>query len=163
MSTEYTDDEILDALEAIPAPAPSPPPPRPWPARARWLPVLPWAVAGVLAMVLAAAMLGPLGDARPSPSATVRLGRDFIPRLSGALADGFDAEVETLHAGKSMIEANAALKTAWHKALEKAFEQHAGAVVTAIIPDGKTIENQDQRDRLEAFHRDFARGLRGGR
>jgi hypothetical protein len=90
----------------------------------------------------------------------VALGRSYAPRLAAALADGFDADADALAAGKSFGEANQALKRAFHEAAETAFESHAGASLTALIPDGAEIKDQAQRHALAAFHRDFAKGLR---
>jgi hypothetical protein len=120
-----------------------------------------------IAMLLSTALtvwwLGPTSSPGPSPSAAVALGRSYAPKLAASLAAGFEAEADALHAGKTFGEANAALKKTYHDAAEASFERHAGAAITTLIPDGTEIKDQAERDALEAFHRGFARGLRGKR
>ncbi len=159
---DYSEDEILDALEHASVPA------RPLTTSsqtARSPATLELIGVALLAMLLSTGLtawwLGPASS--PGPSAAVTLGRSYAPKLASSLAAGFEADADALHAGKTFAEANAALKKTYHDAAEAAFEQHAGPAITAIIPDGAEIKDQAQRDALEAFHRNFARGLRGAR
>lgn len=165
MSADYTDDEILDGLES--PPPPKPPAPHRLPVRVYGL--LELAAVAVVSIALAVGLtawwLGPR-DAGPVPSPTpnaAALGRSYAPKLVAALAAGFEADADALHAGQSFGEADQALKKTFHDANAAAFEAHAGKALTALIPDKTEIKDQAQRAALEAFHRDFARGLKGGR
>lgn len=169
MTAGYSDDEILDGLTPEPA-QPNPSTPRPAPV-AQPAPHRPYGVLELVGVVLASVVLaavatawwlGPRDD-RPSPAPkldAVALGRTFAPKFAAALAVGFDADADALKAGKTFGEADQALKKAFHDANAVAFETHAGPALTAIIPDKDKIKDQAQRDALEAFHRDFAKGLR---
>lgn len=168
MSTEYPDDDILGDLDApilTPAPLPAARPVSP-PSRGRGV-FLELAAVAVISAALAAEItvwwLQPWNH-RPTPSVdAAALGRAFVPKLAAALAAGFDADADALHAGKSVGEADAALKEAFHEANARAFESHASQALLTLIPDGDEIKTQAQRDSLEAFHREFARGLRKSR
>jgi hypothetical protein len=107
---------------------------------------------------------------RPSPGPTpapiadgVTLGRTFAPKLAAALADGFEASDRFLSQGKTFKEANDILKQTFYDSRQKAYADHAGAAVTAIVPDGTEIKDDAQRAAIRKFEADFAKGLRGGK
>jgi hypothetical protein len=88
------------------------------------------------------------------------LGKSFAPRLASALAEGFDAEAAALEAGKTVGEADLALKAAFHDARVKAFSDHVSPAFAAIVPPGSEPSDVATRKAFAKLHRDFARGLR---
>lgn len=159
----------------IPQPAPIPiptsaPDPVVAPTQSRWQTIRTWVEGPLLVAIVVLLAFNLYRTYRPSPQPTpppvadgVELGRTFVPKLAAALADGFEASDRFLSQGKSFQEANDILKQTFHDSREKAFNEHAGAAITAIVPEGTELKDESQRAAIRKLESDFARGLRGGR
>jgi hypothetical protein len=124
---------------------------------------VPWIVAALAVLVAVSVVLVPHEAVGPSPapsSSAVHLGQTFAPKLANSLADGFDANADAAEAGKSFGDADEALKDAFFRSRQAAFDQHASDAIHAIVADGKDSKDPEVRQRWVQFHRDFAKGLR---
>jgi hypothetical protein len=156
----------FDDDDASPAPRPVVVPVKPRAASPSW-----WQIATWVAMLAFMAGFGwQYYKNRPTPGPTptpvvdaVTLGKTFAPKLAAALADGFEASDRFLSQGKSFKEANDILKQTFYDSRQKAFNDHAGAAITAIVPEGAEIKDDAQREAIRKLERDFAKGLRGGK
>lgn len=175
------EDRLSFEDEPIPQPAPRPATPQPSPVPVAPVVVQPkapkgspswWTIAPWVGMtVMLVGILGyeawkgrMPGPTPPTPVADgVTLGKTFIPKLAAALADGFEASDRFLSQGKTFKEANDILKQTFYDSRQKAYADHAGAAVTAIMPDGTEIKDDAQRAAIRKFEADFAKGLRGGK
>jgi hypothetical protein len=125
---------------------------------------LPWALLVVLVLSFVWYVAhGRHPDGPEPPVDAIALGRSFAPKLTDALADGFDAEADALEAGKSVAQADEVLKTVFHDARARAFATHAAEAFAAVVPSGGEPGNDDARKAFARMHRDFAKGLRSVR
>jgi hypothetical protein len=104
--------------------------------------------------------------ATPAPQATVNgkaLGRSFAPTVASNLGDAWLAAAATLEQGKTVIEAQSALQTAWQDARIKAFSAKVAPEFSKVLPEGQEPTNPAARAEVVKLWRDFAAGLKGGR
>jgi hypothetical protein len=125
----------------------------------KWL----YALLAACAVAITGAVLwGVLMRPAPAPVADGRkLGRAFVAPLAESLADGFDAEAKALDDGKTVAEADAALKQAFHDARNAAFARQAGPAFAEVVPEKSEPKDDATRKAFAKLHRDFAAGLRG--
>ena len=175
MSVDYPEDELLDGLDVGPQkPArPAKPASAPQPYVVHHYPLR--GILEVVGVIVASTIIGVMGatiwlgprDQRPTPApappSAVELGRAYAPLLIEAEAKAFDADADALHAGKPFGDANKTAKATFDRERKPAFEKLAGKALTDLIPEGEDIKSQAQRDRLETWHREFAKGLRGAK
>lgn len=129
------------------------------------LPAIAW-LSPLLAFAVVAGVLwhdGHLGPLWPTFSEGVTLGRSFAPRLAGSLADGFDRGAELIEQGKSVKEADDALKQVFSDARQRAFKAQAAPAFEAIVPSGLEPKDDASRKAYAVLFRDFAKGLRRGK
>jgi hypothetical protein len=117
-----------------------------------------WVVAAV-----AAALTWYAWNSIPPSGDGVVAGRAFAPELSNALAAGFDAAAEAIEHGKSVAEADQALKTVFHDVRARAFADRVAPRFEAIVPSGTEPKDDATRRAFAQLHRDFAQGLRRSR
>lgn len=91
------------------------------------------------------------------------LGRSFAPLLASALADGFEKGADLLAQGKSVKEADDALKQTFLDSRQKAFKDKAAPAFAAIVPFDTEPKDAAAREAYTALFRDFAKGLRRAR
>jgi hypothetical protein len=165
---------IEDRLDGGDPPRPVTPTPTPTPyvvpAAPRTVPGWLWPLVAACAVAITGAVLwGVLMRPAPAPGPgpappTVdgrKLGRAFVAPLAESLADGFDAEAKALDDGKTVAEADAALKQAFHDARNAAFARQAGPAFAEVVPEKSEPKDDATRKAFAKLHRDFAAGLRG--
>lgn len=175
MSTDNDEINFLDGLEADPPPRPSSRPARavasPRAPSSSTLLVVPRllefaGIALITAALTAGLVVWRLGprDVPPRPGTNaVALGRTFVPKLAKALADGFEAGAEAIKAGKSLGDGNILIKAKFHESRAKAFDDHAGGAIHALVPDGQELQDESQRRAMVELFEGFAKGLREAR
>lgn len=149
----------------VPFDRPAPPPPEP-PAPAWGRPSLLWVVIYAVAISILITDIA-YNHLRPSvpdpapPAAGVVLGRQFVPQLAAALADGFEALARDVAAGKPVAEADEHLRQVFQASRQAAFAVHAAPAFAQLVPEGGEPKGDEGRAAYAALARDFARGLRG--
>ncbi len=133
-------------------------------------PAPPSAAAGVLAALALGAVLvvGSVAGMRwwdgkkPAPTPTsdgVQLGRDFRGPLAKALAQGFRDADRAMGQGKTVKEADDALKQTFADARKLLFANGPAKEFEAIVPDGKEPADSAATARYRKLLVDFATGL----
>jgi hypothetical protein len=180
MSTDNSDDEILDRLNdeasvlpirpapAQPSVAPASETSPPGPASTRLASLrrdvllVTAGIVGTVGLMAALILASAWFERGPAPPASVdgvKLGKSFVQPLAGALADGFDAHADAMEAGKTTGEADETLKSTFAKARAKAFADQS-APFAALVPAGSEPKDDETRRAFIRLHRDFAKGLR---
>jgi hypothetical protein len=90
----------------------------------------------------------------------VALGRAFVAPLASSLADGSDAFAAAIEGGKSVDDADLALKATFQASRTAAFSATVAPAAAKIVTDGSAIDDA-ARARYVQFWRGFSRGLRG--
>ena len=100
---------------------------------------------------------------RPDAHAGVKVGRQLAPIVVESLAKGFDREAELLEQGKSVGDANKALRDTDDAERQTGFAKVGAPFLEKIVPDGKEPENDAKRKEFAEAHRKIAEGLREGK
>jgi hypothetical protein len=90
------------------------------------------------------------------------LGRAYAPRFLASYGDAWLAAARALEEGKTVAEAQQALQETWRHARTKAFGDHVAPGFAAVLGEGTEPGTPEQRARVVAFWRSFARGLTAG-
>ena len=117
----------------------------------------------IVSLLVIAATHKPNPTPRPDTHAGVKVGRQLAPIVVESLAKGFDKEADLLEQGKSVGDANNALKETDDAERQAAFAKVGVPFLEKIVPDGKEPENDAKRKEFIEAHRKIAEGLREGK
>ncbi len=125
-----------------------------------------WLLVGVFAALVGFGSAYYVKHGLPWPtepsSSGVALGRAFAPVLASTLADGFDKAADLVAQGKTVQEADEALKATFLQAREKAFQDKVSPAFNALVPPNTEPKDDATRKAYVSLFREFSSGLRRG-
>ena len=97
---------------------------------------------------------------RPTLDRGEHFGQSYAPAVLKTYADAWDTAAAALAEGKTVAQSQALLQETWKRERAKAFNDGVRSEFLAILPEGREPADPQERARVVAFWKSFAKGLR---